>query len=167
MAKFDIICELTKAAEVAYHEKITYAEAIQRINDRYRNGDHRPYSQVLKERAEAAAKQAEEAVADERVEEADDDERVADDPAENDAAHENAEDVAANKHAEVVAAPKKKKRGRVAQLEKLVAAKEIEVEELKEKVNAYEDEISEAENKINDNAAECKSLADTVNRLRI
>jgi hypothetical protein len=35
----------------------------------------------------------------------------------------------------------------VAQLEKLVAAKETEVEELNEKLKAYEEKISEAENK--------------------
>jgi hypothetical protein len=34
-------------------------------------------------------------------------------------------------------------------------------------MNAYEDEISEAENKINDYEAECKTLGDAVNRLKI
>jgi len=88
---------------------------------------------------------AKEAVADEHTEEVAGDKHVADEHAEEVVAHEPAEEVAAHEPAEVVAAPKKKTRGRVAQLEKIVAAKETKVEELKEKLKAYEHKISEVE----------------------
>ena len=82
MCQFEIEYELTKVVEVAYHEKITYAEAIERCNDRSRNGDNRPYSEVLRERAETDAKRAEEAAAAEQAEHAAADEHVADEHAE-------------------------------------------------------------------------------------
>ena len=67
--------------------------------------------------------------------------------AEEVAADEHAEEVDADEHAEDVAAHKKKTRGKLAQLQKLVDAKETEVKELNEKLKAYEEKISEAENK--------------------
>jgi hypothetical protein len=116
-----------------------FADAADRFIARQENGDGIRYFEIKRDEAAAAAKRDEEAVADEHAEEV-----AAHEHAEEVATDEHAEEVAAHEHAEVVA-PKKKTRGRVAQLEKLVAAKETEVEELKEKLKAYEDTISEVE----------------------
>jgi hypothetical protein len=62
--KFDIECDLTRASQEACHENITYDEAVQRKNDCVRNNDLRPYSTIV---TEAAAKRANEAVADKRA----------------------------------------------------------------------------------------------------
>ena len=155
-----VFSQLEMSVEVG-HENIPMSEVGERFIAR-KMEDGRRYFEIKRDEVAAAAKCDEEAVADEHVDqEGVDDEQVAD---------EHAEDVAAHEPVKEVAAPKTKTRGRLAQLEKLVAATETQVNELSEKLKANEEKIFEVENKhdekVNTKISECASLNELLEKYR-